>query len=85
LVKPVIVRKFRFAERAFAFAGTSVSAMNYIITSKVVLMDDDPKDPAPEIMPPLPKEEPEQTPTEIPPDKDVPQKESPLRASDGAR
>jgi hypothetical protein len=39
-------------------------------------MDDDRKGPEPEIMPPVPKEEPER----IPPDKDAPQKESPIRA-----
>jgi hypothetical protein len=43
-------------------------------------MDDDRKGPEPEIMPPVPKEQPQQIPPEIPPDKDPPQKESPIRA-----
>ena len=41
----------------------------------------------PEIMPPVPKVEPvepERPGPEIPPDKDVPEKESPIRASNGA-
>lgn len=43
---------------------------------------DEPKKPEPEIMPPVPKEEPVRIPPEIAPDKDVPQKETPLRAKD---
>jgi hypothetical protein len=45
-------------------------------------MDNDPKQPEPDIMPPHPKEEPDRVRPEIPPDKDVPQKETPLRAED---
>jgi hypothetical protein len=43
-------------------------------------MDNDRKEPKPEIMPPAPKEQPELIPPEIPSDKDPPQKESPIRA-----
>jgi hypothetical protein len=43
-------------------------------------MDDNQKGPAPEIMLPVRKEEPQRTPPEIPPVKDAPQKERPLRA-----
>jgi hypothetical protein len=45
-------------------------------------MDNERKKPEPEIMPPLPNEEPVRTPPEIPSDKDAPQKETPLRAED---
>jgi hypothetical protein len=50
-------------------------------------MNDEPKKQEPEIMPPVPKVEPvepERPGPEIPPDKDVPEKESPIRASNGA-
>jgi hypothetical protein len=49
-------------------------------SNKECLMDDDRNRPQPEIMPPAPKEQPERIPPEIPPDKDAPQKESPIRA-----
>jgi hypothetical protein len=38
----------------------------------------------PEIMPPVPKVEPERPGPEIPPDKDAPERESPIRAANGA-
>jgi hypothetical protein len=44
------------------------------------VMDNNPKRQEPDIMPPHPKEEPDQIRPEIPPDKDVPRKETPLRA-----
>jgi hypothetical protein len=43
-------------------------------------MSDEPKKPEPEIRPPLPNETPRPSQPEIPPDKDAPQKDSPLRA-----
>jgi hypothetical protein len=45
-------------------------------------MNNEPKKREPEIMPPLPKEDPVRPPPEIPSDKDAPQKETPLRAGD---
>jgi hypothetical protein len=44
-------------------------------------MDNEPKRPEPEIMPPVPVKEPERTPPEIPPDKDTPERQSPTRAA----
>jgi len=43
-------------------------------------MNNEPKKPEPEIMPPLPNEAPVRTPPEIPPDTEAPQKEAPLRS-----
>jgi len=48
-------------------------------------MNDEPKKQEPEIMPPGPKVEPERPGPEIPSDKDVPERESHIRAADGAR
>lgn len=45
-------------------------------------MSDEPKKPEPEIRPPLPNETPQPSQPEIPPDKDAPQKDSPIRADD---
>jgi hypothetical protein len=47
-------------------------------------MNDEPKKQEPEIMPPVPKVEPERPGPEIPPDKDAPERESPIRAANGA-
>jgi hypothetical protein len=43
-------------------------------------MADEPKKQEPEIMPPVPQEEPQRNVPEIPPDKDAPEKEAPIRA-----
>jgi hypothetical protein len=48
-------------------------------------MNDEPKKQEPEIMPPGPKVEPERPGPEIPSDKDVPERESHIRAANGAR
>lgn len=42
-------------------------------------MAEQPKQPEPEIMPPVPKVEPRQGGVEIPPDKDAPERESPTK------
>ena len=42
-------------------------------------MDNEPKRPAPEIMPPVPKTEPQRSEPEIPADKDAPVKDSPTK------
>ncbi len=42
-------------------------------------MDNEPKRPQPEIMPPVPNVQPEREVPEIPPDKDAPEKNSPER------
>ena len=44
-------------------------------------MDTEPKKQEPEIVPPAPIVEPERNEPEIPPDKDTPEKRSPVRAS----
>jgi hypothetical protein len=63
------------------FSGTIVPVyLLYDNNRGWTIMDNDPKRPEPEIMPTHPKEEPERVRPEIPPDKDAPQKESPLRA-----
>jgi hypothetical protein len=43
-------------------------------------MDGEPKKQEPEIMPPVPEVEPGRNMPEIPPDKDAPDKKSPIRA-----
>jgi hypothetical protein len=43
---------------------------------------DERKQPKPEIMPPVPKTEPQPRGVEIPPDKDPPQKQSPISAEE---
>jgi hypothetical protein len=43
-------------------------------------MADEPKRQEPEIMPPVPQEEPQRNVPEIPPDKDAPEKDAPIRA-----
>jgi hypothetical protein len=43
-------------------------------------MNGEPKKQEPEIMPPVPKVEPEREVPEIPPDKDAPEKKGPIRA-----
>jgi len=43
-------------------------------------MADEPKRQEPEIMPPVPQEEPQRKVPKIPPDKDAPEKEAPIRA-----
>ena len=48
-------------------------------------MNDEPKKQEPEIVPPGPKVEPERPGPEIPSDKDVPERESHIRAANGAR
>jgi hypothetical protein len=45
-----------------------------------VMMANEPKRQEPEIMPPRPDVQPERTPTEIPQDKDAPEKDAPVRA-----
>jgi hypothetical protein len=42
-------------------------------------MDNEPKRQEPEIMPPVPKTEPQRIQPEIPPDKDAPEKNSPTK------
>jgi hypothetical protein len=42
-------------------------------------MDNEPIRPQPEIMPPVPSTEPQRQTPEIPPDKDAPEKNSPIR------
>jgi hypothetical protein len=43
------------------------------------MMDNEPKQPEPEIMPPVPNAEPQRSQPEIPADKDVPAKNSPAK------
>jgi hypothetical protein len=43
---------------------------------------DQPKRPEPEIMPPVPKTEPQRPVSETPPDEDAPQKDSPSKGED---
>jgi hypothetical protein len=65
----------------------SRDGLPYAVKKKSDAMNDEPKKQEPEIMPPVPKMEPvepERPGPEIPPDKDVPEKESPIRASNGA-
>jgi hypothetical protein len=50
-------------------------------TKKRKVMDTEPKKQEPEIVPPAPIVEPERNEPEIPPDKDTPEKRSPVRAS----
>ena len=52
------------------------SAINRVTTM------DERKQPEPEIMPPVPKTEPQPGGVEIPPDKDPPQKQSPISAEE---
>jgi len=46
------------------------------------IMSDEPKQPEPEIRPPVPNQTPQPSPPKIPADKDAPQKDSPIRAAD---
>jgi hypothetical protein len=43
---------------------------------------DEPKQPQPEIVPPVPKTEPQRRSVEIPPDKDAPEKRGPASAEE---
>jgi hypothetical protein len=62
----------------------SRDGLPYAVKKKSDAMNDEPKKQEPEIMPPVPKVEPERPGPEIPPDKDAPERESPIRAANGA-
>jgi hypothetical protein len=74
---------FNFSERLFHLFGTFVSPKCWRLPGEIVqtgrmTMDNEPKQPKPEILPPLPNTEPAGTP-EIPWDKDVPERQQPTR------
>lgn len=58
----------------------NLSSRAVICEAASCIMNNEPKKPEPEIMPPVPNRAPERTVPEIPPDKDAPEKETPTRA-----